>query len=80
MFVVSMASARVIGGGIVGEYHPSGKVLRVIQLLYATENLSMSDIIGFKAACGEKQKLRNASKAGSQIGQRPLSSGEVAFV
>jgi hypothetical protein len=53
MLVVSMASARLFGGRMVGQYHPNGKWLPVIQLLYATENLSMSDITGSRAACGE---------------------------
>ena len=45
-------------------------VLPVIPLLYATESLWMSDSIGSRIVSGEKQKLRNSSKAGSHHTQK----------
>jgi hypothetical protein len=39
----------------------------MLQLSYATESLSMSASIGSTTVCGQKQKMRNAPRAGRMI-------------
>jgi hypothetical protein len=56
-------------------------VLPVLQFLHATESLSMLDSICSKVVCGQKQKLRSASKAGSQfVEESPSASMSEGFL
>jgi hypothetical protein len=54
-------------------------MLSAIQLLYATESLSMSDSISSTAVFGEKQKVRNASNVGELMKGRWGDSQRLFF-